>query len=271
MIKRAARKADRLMFNSFFQHRFIWLANESDALAISSRRSISVFEKGFDYRCVTHYGRRWNRLAELCDQFGSDKGQIRPDDHPYDWSAHTYTDYYSILFDHCREHVLNVFECGLGTNNPDFRSNMGINGQPGASLRVWRDYFPRAGIVGADIDAGILFTEPRIATFQVDQTDPGSIADLWRQVDVELFDLMIDDGLHEFDAGSCLFNHSIHKLSPNGIYIIEDVKAADLDNYRNFFISRPFTVDYVNLHRPDVEVGDNSLIIIRHGQPDGSS
>lgn len=271
MIKRAARKADRLLLNSFFQHRFAWLANESDALAINSRRSINAFEKGFEYRCVTHYNRRWNRLAELCDQFGSDKGQIRPDDHPYDWPAHTYTDHYSMLFDHCRDHVLNVFECGVGTNNPEVDSNMGIHGRPGASLRVWRDYFPRARIVGADIDAGILFTEPRITTFQVDQTDAGSIANLWRQVDVELFDLMIDDGLHDYEAGSCLFTHSSHKLAHNGIYVIEDVKAEDLARYRQFFQSKPYSVDYVNLHMPGREVEDNSLIIIRHNQISGES
>ena len=146
---------------------------------------------------------------------------------------------------------------------------MGVHGRPGASLRMWRDYFSRAEIVGADIDAGVLLTEPRIQTFHLDQTDPESIADLWRQVNVEFFELMIDDGLHEFYAGSCLFSNSIHKLAVNGIYIIEDVKATDLASYRQFFASRPYTVDYVNLHRPGMEVENNSLIIIRHGQPAG--
>lgn len=271
MIKKVARKADRLLFNSFFQSRLTWLANEADAIAIDSRRSIAVFEKDFGYRLVTHYDRRWNRLAELCDRFGSDKGQVRPDGHPYDWMAHTYTDYYSMLFDHCRTHIRNVFECGLGTNNPEFRSNMGINGRPGASLRVWREYFPRARIVGADIDRGALFNEPRISTFQVDQADPVSVDRLWRQVDVGLFDLMIDDGLHEFQAGSCLFTHSSHKLAPTGIYVIEDVKAADLARYRQFLRPLPYTVDYVNLHRPDHEVEDNSLILIRQDQATGES
>lgn len=266
MIRKAARKADGLLLNSFLQRRFRWLATEAVAAAIDSRRIIGTFEQEFEYRCVTHYDRRWNRLSELCDRYGSDKGQLRPDDHPYDWSAHTYTDYYRMLFDHCREHILNVFECGLGTNNPEIPSNMGIHGQPGASLRVWRDYFPKANIVGADIDADVLFTEPRIKTFQVDQSDPGSVADLWRQVDVEAFDLMVDDGLHEFHAGSCLFTHSIHKLSTNGVYIIEDVKAEDLARYREFFEPRPYTVDFVNLHRPEMEVENNSLIVIRHDE-----
>ena len=34
---------------------------------------------------------------------------------------------------------------------------MGIKGKPGASLRVWKDYFPNANIIGVDIDENILF------------------------------------------------------------------------------------------------------------------
>jgi len=269
MIKKAARKADGVLFNSFIQRRFTWLATDAIASSVESRRAIENFRKDSEYHSVTHYDQRWNYLSELCDLYGSDKGQLRPDDQPYDWPAHTYTEHYNTLYDHCREHVGNVFECGLGSNNPDIPSNMGIYGRPGASLRVWRDYFPHARIIGADIDADVLFNESRIETFQVDQTDPDSIASLWRLVNVESFDLMIDDGLHEFEAGSCLFTHSIHKLAPNGIYVIEDVKATDLTSYRKFFASRRFFVDYVNLHRPGMDVENNSLIVIRHDQSSG--
>ena len=45
-----------------------------------------------------------------------------------------------------------LIECGLGTNNINFKSSMGINGKPGASLRMWRDFFPSARIIGVDID-----------------------------------------------------------------------------------------------------------------------
>ena len=267
MLKRTARKADKLLFNSFIQRRLTWLATDAIAASVESARAIDDFEKDFDHRCVTHYDKRWNQLSELCDLYGSDKGQLDAHDQPYDWPAHTYTDYYSTLFDHCREHVLNVFECGMGTNNPEVRSNMGVHGKPGASLRVWRDYFPKASIVGADIDPDILFSEPRIQTFHLDQTDPESIANLWRQIKTPSFDLMIDDGLHEFAAGSCLFMHSIHKLAPHGLYVIEDVKAKDLDSYRRFFVSHPYSVDYINLHRPGMEIENNSMIVIRWGRP----
>jgi len=270
MIKRTARKADSVLLNSFIQRRFTWLATDAIAAEVESSRAIKNFERNFEYHGVIHYDRRWNPISELCDVYGSDKGQVRLDDHPYDWPAHTYADYYAMLFNHCREHVENVFECGLGTNNPEVRSNMGIDGKPGASLRVWRDYFPRAEIVGADIDEGALFSEPRIQTFQVDQTDPASISGLWEKIAHLTFDLMIDDGLHEFHAGACLFEHSIHKLAPQGIYIIEDVKALDLKAYRSFFKDMPYTVDYINLHRPGMGVENNNLIVIRYnGISDG--
>jgi len=136
----------------------------------------------------------------------------------------------------------------------------------GASLRVWRDYFPNARVYGADIDDSVLFSEPGIQTFHLDQTDPASIGHMWQKIKEPNFDLIIDDGLHEFDAGSCLFKHSAHRLGPSGIYIIEDVKAHDLVAYRAFLDPLPYLVDYVNLHRPDMEVENNSLVVIRHDE-----
>ena len=42
--------------------------------------------------------------------------------------------------------------------------------KPGASLRVWNEYFKNATIYGADIDKSTLFEEKKIKTFYVDQT-----------------------------------------------------------------------------------------------------
>jgi len=203
-------------------------------------------------------------LSQLCDVHGSDKGALQKTGHPYSWPAHSYTDYYARLFNHCRLSMKKVFECGLGTNNPDLPSNMTSSGKPGASLRVWRDYFPNALIVGADIDRQILFEEDRIRTYYVDQTDPKAIADFWSKVGQDDFDFIVDDGLHTFAAGKCLFENSIHKLSQHGIYIIEDVTVEDLALYQGFFKGRDYSVDYVNLYRPDVPLADNNLVVIRH-------
>jgi hypothetical protein len=147
------------------------------------------------YSIITHYQQNpVNRISALCDKYGSDKGSNQISGHSYTWPPHTYADHYERLFSHCRGSISSVFECGLGTNNPDIVSNMGVKGRPGASLRVWRDYFPGASIYGADIDREILFEEDRIRTLYVDQTDPQSISEMWSSVSRSSFDLIIDDG-----------------------------------------------------------------------------
>jgi hypothetical protein len=225
---------------------------------------LSDFERSYGFRGVFQYKKDLNcQLAALCDKYGSDKGEIESSGHPYPWPSHSYSDYYRRLWGHCRSSVRNVFECGLGTNNPNLPSSMGISGKPGASLRVWRDYFPNAMIYGADIDKDILFSEDRIISYFVDQTSPESISRLWEKFEGIEFDFMIDDGLHVFEAGACLFENSIQKLAPYGVYVIEDVSHENLRKYKQFFNSQPYLVDFVSLHRPKLNLGDNNLVVIR--------
>jgi hypothetical protein len=193
---------------------------------------------------------------------GSDKGEIDSVGHSY-WATHSYADLYSRLFSHCRQGIKRVFECGIGTINQRAASNMPTSYRPGASLRVWRDYFPSATIIGADIDRDILFEEDRIKTFFVDQRDPSTISTLWSAVGLSDFDLMIDDGLHLFEAGSCLFTHSISRLASSGIYVIEDVNQIDLLKYESFFDNTEFVVDFVTMFRPGVDLQSNILVVIR--------
>lgn len=217
-----------------------------------------------EYKIISFYKKNSScEISSLCDVYGSDKGQIKTGPHPYPWPSHTYADFYSRLFWHCRNGVRNVFECGLGTNNPDLPSSMGISGKPGASLRVWRDFFPNAMIYGADIDRDVLFEEERIKTFYIDQLNPDEVRKFWQNVDANDFDLMVDDGLHTFEAGSTLFLHSIDRLSQNGIYVIEDVGSADLLRYKDFFHDKDYIVEYVCLYRPSISLDDNSLVVIR--------
>lgn len=201
-------------------------------------------------------------LAKLCDKYGSDKGEIKTTGHPYWWKSHTYTDFYSQLFDHCRENIKYVFECGLGTNNTEVKSNMSVTGKPGASLRVWRDYFTKAKIVGVDIDSGCLFNEDRIETHYMDQTNPMCIKNVFKKYKHK-FDFIVDDGLHEYDAGRILFENSIDRLSDNGIYIIEDVKQHDVLNYEKYFRNTEYRVNFINMYRQNDVLFDNTLIMIR--------
>jgi hypothetical protein len=118
-------------------------------------------------------------------------------------------------------------------------------------------------VFGADIDKDVLFTEDRIRTFYVDQRDPSSIRQLWASVGISEFDLMIDDGLHSFDAGVCLFENSFAHLKRGGIYIIEDSMPPDFIAYKNYFQDKDLNVTFLCLFRPGIEFNDNTLILIR--------
>jgi len=173
---------------------------ENPAKTLTLVQFAEMLNAGLNFRIIAHYGKnRHSLLNALCDQYGSDKGELRPDGHPYPWPSHSYADYYERLFGHCRHGITKVFECGLGTNNPNLASSMRENGKPGASLRVWRDYFPNAQIYGADIDRDILFNEDRIRTHYIDQRDPAAIDAYWQQLGETGFDFMLDDGLHVFE------------------------------------------------------------------------
>lgn len=218
---------------------------------------------------INHNKSRSYPLDYLCDFHGSDKGELSPNDNPYPWDSHSYSDYYSLLFEPARLHVRLVFECGIGTNNTAVQSNMGVDGRPGASLRVWRDYFPNAHVIGADIDASVLFEEDRIQTYLVDQCIEESVSKMWSDIDLTGFELMIDDGLHNFEAGKSLFSGSIDRLAEGGVYIIEDVSQADMLSFKEFFDGLEYKVDYVSLRRPPRKgryspLGENQLIAIRH-------
>lgn len=99
-----------------------------------------------------------NEFAQLCAEFGSDKGGVGSGNLlNQDRKPHNYSRIYSQLFHGRRDAIKDVLECGIGSNNPTVDGFMGINAQVGASLRVWREFFTNARIVGVDIDRESLF------------------------------------------------------------------------------------------------------------------
>ena len=208
-----------------------------------------------------------NCLAQLCDQYGSDKGEVGCDNRPYPWPAHSYTDLYDFLFPPIRNNVQIVIECGIGTNNPNLLSSMGERGRPGASLRVWRDYFPNAQVIGLDIDENTLFTDERIITFQCDQTSAESIQRFRTEAALEpsSVDLIIDDGLHEISAGITFFENMVDLLAVNGTYIIEDITPNDAPRYSKYLKrwGNSFSIWLVDIRKPGLPIGYNTVAVMR--------
>ena len=152
-------------------------------------------------------------LCEIMGRQGSDKGH---GDVGF-LSIHNYTILYHQLFEDLRDKPIRIFELGLGTQNVNILSAMHSTYVVGASLRGWAEYFPKAKVYGADIDHEIIFEEPRIMTYFCDQTNPYIIKTLWDHKELEEpFDIIIEDGLHTFDANVCFFENSIHKVKKGG-------------------------------------------------------
>jgi hypothetical protein len=192
-------------------------------------------------------------LTDLMNTYGSDKGGHNKD--------HNFSDYYATIFFDKKESVKNILEVGLGTNNINVPSNMGLEGKPLASLRAWRDYFLNANIYGADIDRKILKNEDRIKTYYVDQTNPNSILELFKKIGDINFDIIIDDGLHDYNANICLFENSFKFLEKKGIYIIEDVFFKDKNKFFQYFKNSNYNFSIVDIfHKKNIS--NNCLVII---------
>lgn len=197
-------------------------------------------------------------LCAIMTSFGSDKGDGR----------HNYTTLYSKLFSPLKNEKINLFELGIGTNFTDIPSNMGLEGKPGASLYGWDLFFPYANIYGADIDKRILFHDGKIKTFYCDQRDEKAIKDLFSQDELKdtTFDIMIDDGLHEFDASLNFLLKSIDKLNKGGIYVIEDLDPSSRNSFAQILtkLKKTLKLKYIDIAMIPNPLNkfDNALLII---------
>ena len=141
-------------------------------------------------------------------------------------------------------------------------NHQGENYKTGGSLRMWRDYFKNAKIFGADVDKDCLFNEDRIKTFYVDQSDKDSVINMWKQIDENEFDILIDDGCHRFEETIIFFENSINKVRIGGIYIIEDILLSQRKKFLKYFKSKNLNFKFIDFYRPDAKLQNNSLILI---------
>jgi hypothetical protein len=165
------------------------------------------------------------KLENLLNFYGSDKG-----------SFHGYSPAYSSILSRLGSSNLHILEIGLGTNNLDTMSNMGADGKPGASLRAWRDFCLDSSVIGCDIDKRILFNEPGIKTFQLDQTSESSWQKLKSEIKNSKFDLIIDDGLHSPLANLQTILAVQDLIAPGGVIVIEDIATQSIPVWQTLSI-----------------------------------
>jgi hypothetical protein len=153
------------------------------------------------------FGSNLNVLATI---YNSDK-----------WNTHWYTQHYQTHFAPLRRRRLNLLEIGIGGYD-DPR-------QGGASLRMWRTYFPKARIFGIDIEDKRLHDERRIKTFRGSQADPEFLERVLDEIGQ--VDIIIDDGSHRNEHVLRSFELLFPRLAPDGIYAIEDTQTSYWPNW----------------------------------------
>jgi hypothetical protein len=103
-----------------------------------------------------------------------------------------------------------------------------------------------------------------------DQTNAQSIGDFRKSVHLSAssVDIIVDDGLHNVNAAKCLFGDTIDLLRRDGTYVIEDVARRDRKAFAEYFAGRQdeFFAQFLNLHRPNLSLWDNSPVVFRKKQ-----
>jgi SAM-dependent methyltransferase len=156
-----------------------------------------------------------------------------------------------------------ILELGIGTNFTDIDCNMGEDGVPGASLRALRELRPDAVVYGADIDRRVLFDEPGISTFWVDQLDPKALASLHKSIGGKgSMDLIVDDGLHTKRSNLNTFRELFSAVKKGGHYVIEDIDGSALPFWRYIVKQHGLTAAVLDMRHERGNWDINNMVVI---------
>lgn len=148
------------------------------------------------------------KLSEIAKSHPTDK----------DFTHNYYDAVYESVLNSIRENVKLVCEIGIG----GFWNEMGwVHGN---SLKVWKEYFPNAEILGLDIQRYEIENSPRIRTDWLDQSKKNLVVEYSSKL--KDYDLIIDDGSHNIYDQQITLACFFKCLKPGGIYILEDLHSS---------------------------------------------
>jgi SAM-dependent methyltransferase len=188
-----------------------------------------------------------NDKTDLCiilEKYGSDKCS--------DW--HNYSLFYDFIFSQDKGKNLKIFEVGI---------------YGGSSIRSWKEYFKNSHIYCGDINNEYFINEDRIKSYFCDQDNPESIKEMWENLDLKdiYFDIIIDDGKHEYLSNINFLENSYHKLKKGGIFIVEDLTESTFRKFEQNLeeINNRLDPFYSRLIRIENEKNtiDNNILILQ--------
>ncbi len=96
----------------------------------------------------------------------------------------------------------------------------------GASLRMWREYFPNAEIHGVDLDIERCGEIEGVTLHRLDANDTAGLAKLSNEHGP--WDLIIDDASHTMKHQQSTFITLWPHVKPDGFHVIEDIHTSFL-------------------------------------------
>lgn len=144
-------------------------------------------------------------LTELALEFKTDKATV-----------HNYTRHYQRHLQHLKRERFTLLEIGIG----GYRKKR----KGGASLRMWKHFFPRAQIIGLDIQDKSFVERHRIKAYRGSQTDEELLKKI--VADAGGIRVVIDDGSHRPEHVRETFRILFPLLADDGIYAIEDTQTS---------------------------------------------
>ena len=92
---------------------------------------------------------------------------------------------------------------------------------------MWREFFPLAHIHAGDNRPETIFQDNRIHTYLCDETKRSDLVKVIRRVGPDI-DLFVDDASHRPQDQIFLCLNVLPLLSPDSIYVIEDLMDPDM-------------------------------------------
>lgn len=145
-------------------------------------------------------------IHQLAKLPGNQTDKQNPD---HAFSGRNYLHHYERHFEPLRQLPVKLLEIGVNY---------------GCSLRLWRDYFEKGDIHGADINPECIdHKSDRITVHILDQ---GSQPDLATMAALGPWDIIIDDGSHYVPHIVSTFGALWPSISPGGFYVVEDMRLS---------------------------------------------
>jgi SAM-dependent methyltransferase len=159
-------------------------------------------------------------LDELFHHYGSDKANIFIKNNS---KGHGYSDFYKDYLKEIKKNNINILEIGSFA---------------GASAAAFVKYFPEAQVFCFDVNISKFeFSSKNIHVFGLDINKKNKveqiIKNIFREHQINGFDLIIDDGSHNLSDILIGLNFLFKHLKNKGTFVIEDFKHPNYYKYNN--------------------------------------